>query len=90
MYNCLVQSQDRISRLKQKIENVQETIKREKVMQVEQVNAQFEFLKEQLEQDIESRAKVLNSFSSDVFFPSYKRSINWKAILKNMLTTIHY
>ena len=65
-FNFLAQSQDRIMRLKQKIEGIQVSIEREKAIQEEQVNSQFETLEDQINQTIDTRSSIIGSLTSEV------------------------
>ena len=62
----IVQSSDRIAKLKEKIDGIQISIEKEKTNQLEQINSRIETLDERLKNTIDSRAATIGAMSNDV------------------------
>ena len=62
----LVQSNDRIVKLKEKIDGIQVSIEKEKSTQLEQINNRLESLDEKLKHTVDSRGSAISSMASDV------------------------
>ena len=67
----IVQSGERIARLKEKIDGIQVSIEREKSSQVDQINAKLEMLDDRVKQTVDARSAAISSLSSEVFFPDF-------------------
>ncbi len=70
----VVQGSDRIARLKEKIDGMQVTIEKEKVGQVERINARLGSFDERLRETVETRNAAIGAIASDVLSDSKSRS----------------
>ena len=65
-HDAIVQSGERIAKLKEKIDGIQVSIEREKNSQIEQINSHLESLDERLKQAVDARGAVISTLTSEV------------------------
>lgn len=58
---------DRIARLKEKIDGMHVTIEKEKTSQLEQINRRLEALDEKIKHTVDARNSIMGSMANDVY-----------------------